>query len=83
MSTPLSVAREAPLSMGFSRQEYWSGIQGIFPTQGLNMGLLLCKQILYHLSHQGSYSQFRQKPFFRLEFHKLRIEEGKEGPRNH
>ena len=25
-----------------------------FPTQGLNLGLLHCRQILYHLSHQGS-----------------------------
>ena len=30
-------------------------LQGIFPTQGLNLGLLHCKQILYHLSHQESY----------------------------
>ena len=29
-------------------------LQGIFPTQGSNPGLLLCRQILYHLSHQGS-----------------------------
>ena len=29
-------------------------LQGIFPTQGLNPGLLHCWQILYHLSHQGS-----------------------------
>ena len=29
-------------------------LQGIFPTQGLNPGLLHCGQILYHLSHQGS-----------------------------
>ena len=28
--------------------------QGIFPTQGLNPGLSNCRQILYHLSHQGS-----------------------------
>ena len=31
-------------------------LQGIFPTQGLNLGLLWllqCRQILYHLSHQG------------------------------
>ena len=28
--------------------------RGIFPTQGLNPGLLHCRQILYHLSHQGS-----------------------------
>ena len=29
-------------------------LQGIFPTQGSNPGLLHCKWILYHLSHQGS-----------------------------
>ena len=28
-------------------------LQGIFPTQGSNLGLLHCRQILYHLSHQG------------------------------
>ena len=97
---PWTTACQAPLSMGFSRQEYWIGLpcpppgdlpdpgielaslmsptlsggffttsatweatknigvgshsllQGIFPTQGLNAGLLHCRQILYHLSHQ-------------------------------
>ena len=29
-------------------------LQGIFPTQGSNPDLLHCRQILYHLSHQGS-----------------------------
>ena len=29
-------------------------LQRIFPTQGLNPGLLHCRQILYHLSHHGS-----------------------------
>ena len=29
-------------------------LQGIFPTQGSNLGLLHCDQILYHLSHLGS-----------------------------
>ena len=29
-------------------------LQGIFPTQGLNLALLHCRQILYQLSHQGS-----------------------------
>ena len=29
-------------------------LQGIFPTQGLNPGLLHCRQIVYHLSHEGS-----------------------------
>ena len=28
--------------------------QGIFPTQGLNLGLPHCRQILYHPGHQGS-----------------------------
>ena len=44
------IAHQAPLSMEFSRQEYWSGLpfplQGIFPTQESNPGLLLCRQIL-------------------------------------
>ena len=30
--TPQTVARHAPLSMGFSRQEYWSGLP--FPSPG-------------------------------------------------
>ena len=50
------IAHQAPLSVGFSRQEYWSGLpfpSGIFPTQGLNPGLLYWRQILYCLNHQG------------------------------
>ena len=30
--TPWTVAKQAPLSMGFSRQEYWSGLP--FPSPG-------------------------------------------------
>ena len=92
------VAYEAPLSMEFSRQEYWSGLpfpppedlpdpgietrspalqadslpaepqgkpknagvgslsllQGVFPTQESNWGLLHCRRILYQLSYQGN-----------------------------
>ena len=44
--------------MGFSRQEYRSELplplQAIYPTQGSNPGLPHCRQILHHLSHQGS-----------------------------
>ena len=29
-------------------------LQGIFPTQGSNLGLPYCRQILYQLSHKGS-----------------------------
>ena len=56
-ATPWTIAYQASLSMGFSRQEYWSELpfilQEIFLTQGLNPGLLHCKQTLYHLSHEG------------------------------
>ena len=51
LATPWTVARQAPLSVGFIRQEYWSGLPSpspeIFPTQGFNWHLLLGKQILY------------------------------------
>ena len=32
-------------------------LQGIFPTQGSNPGLLQCRRILYQLSHKGSPNQ--------------------------
>ena len=45
---PMDVAYQAPLSKGFPRWQYWSGLsfllQGIFPTQGLN-------PCLWHLQH--------------------------------
>ena len=37
-----------------TRVGYHSLLQEIFLTQRLNLGLLHCRQILYHLSHQGS-----------------------------
>ena len=44
-ASPWTVACKAPLSIGFSRQDYWSGLSrpppgGIFPTQGLDPCLL-------------------------------------------
>ena len=39
--------------MGFSRQEYWSGLPS--PPEGLNLGLPPCRQVLYCLSRQGSW----------------------------
>ena len=54
-ATPWTAARQAPLSMGFSRQEYWSGLS--FPSpgessrpRGSNLGLPHCRQTLNHLS---------------------------------
>ena len=105
-------AHQAPPSLGFSRQEHWSGLpfpsplhesekskrscsvvsdpqqphglqptrllrpwdfpskntgvgslsllQGIFPTQGSNPGLLHCRQILYQLSYSVQFSSVTQ-----------------------
>ena len=40
--TPWTVAHQAPLSMGFSRQEYWSGLpflsSGDLPDPGIEPG---------------------------------------------
>ena len=56
-ATPWTVACQAPLSMGFSRQEYWSGLPspspGDLPYPGIDPGLPHCRQTLYPLSHQG------------------------------
>ena len=56
--TPWTVAYQAPLRpWGFPGKSTGVGchflLQGIFPTQGLYPGLLHCRQMLYHLSHQG------------------------------
>ena len=52
-ATQWCVAYQAPQSMGFSRQEYWSAshflLQGILLTQETNPGLPHCRQTLYHL----------------------------------
>ena len=53
-----TVTRQAPLSMDSPGRNTGAGchalLQGIFPTQGLNLGLSHCRQILYQLSHLGS-----------------------------
>ena len=47
----MTVAHRASLSVGFSRQEYWSRLHtlltDIFLTQGLNLCLLHCRWNLY------------------------------------
>ena len=60
---PWIAARQAPLSMEFSRQEYWSGLQfpslGDLPDPEIELmsqcieNLLHCRQILYYLSRQA------------------------------
>ena len=36
-------------------------LQGIFLTQGSNLGFPYCRQILYHLSHRDTYQHIIQK----------------------
>ena len=55
VSDPMDCSPPGPLSMGFSRQEYWRGLSFPYPgdllTQGSNPGLLHCRQFLYQLSY--------------------------------
>ena len=61
-----SSLHQAPPSMGFSKQEYWSGLPipspGDLPDPGIEPGLPHCRQTLYHLSHQGSPVQLFHNP---------------------
>ena len=41
-------------------------LQGIFPTQESNCGLLHCRQILYQLSYQGSPGQMYKIPVYTI-----------------
>ena len=68
---PWTVAHQFPLSMEFSRQEYWSGLlfssPGDLPDPGIeptSLCLLHCRQILYHLSHQGSLESIQNEVQF-------------------
>ena len=54
LSTPWTVAHQAPLSKGFSRQEYWRGLPFPFPGDLPNPGIEFAfqfRQILYQLSY--------------------------------
>ena len=52
-----TVVGQAPLSMGLSRQEYWTWLPfpspGDLPDSGIKPGLLHYRQTLYCLCHQG------------------------------
>ena len=55
--TPWTVAHQAPLSVGFPRQGYWSGLSfpspGGFLTLGWNLSLLLGRWILHTTEPPG------------------------------
>ena len=59
----MGFSRQEWVAISFSRDQTWVScivgvgchflLQRIFLTQGSNLGLLHCRQTLYHLSHQG------------------------------
>ena len=57
-ATPWTVAHQAPSPWDFPGMNTGVGchflLQGIFPTQGLKLGLPHCRQTFYRLSYQGS-----------------------------
>ena len=64
-ATPWTAARQAPLSMGFSRQEYWSGLPcpppGDFPNPGIKP-VSFMSPALVHQCHLGSPFSFLGGP---------------------
>ena len=57
--TAWTVARQGPLSMGFCRQEYWSGLPFPSPEDLPNPGIApvspsLAGEILYHSATRGA-----------------------------
>ena len=61
------IAHQAPLSMGVSRQEYWSGLPfpslGDIPNPGIKPRLLYCRWIL-SLRHQIFHFSFFLFPLY-------------------
>ena len=52
-ATPWTVAYQAPTSMGFSRQEYWSGVPfpspGDLPNPGIKLACLMSPELASQL----------------------------------
>ena len=64
--SPWSVAHQAPLSQGFSSQEYWSGLPfpppGDLPDPGIEPASVSCvgRRALHHQHHLGSPLSYRR-----------------------
>ena len=66
LATPWIVDCHAPLSLGFSRQEYWSGLPfpspGDLPEPGIKPGSPALQVDSYRLSYEGSPSTTLEAP---------------------
>ena len=72
-ATPWTVAHQALLSMGFSRQEYWSGLPcpppGDLPNPGIEPVSPMspaCRQILYHWATREALNSLTDAFFFNI-----------------
>ena len=58
LCNPIVCSSPGSSVMGFSRQEYWNRLPftplGDLPNPGVKPGSPACRQILYHLTDQGS-----------------------------
>ena len=65
-----TVAHQAPLSMGFSRQEYWSGLPcpppGDVPNPGIELTSPALQADSLRLSHQGSVNKNKTRSWLWL-----------------
>ena len=72
LATPWTVAHQVPLSMGFPRQEYWSGLPFPFPgypsDPGIEsaLGFYIGKRILYHRATREGISYVSENNQLRL-----------------
>ena len=61
-TTPWTAASQAPPSMGFSRQEYWSGVPFFIILQGLDQNLTQARN--YHRSSEWVFSPLKNLQCF-------------------
>ena len=54
-ATPWTAARQAPLSVGFSRQEYWSALPGPPPGDLCDLGLKHMPPVFHALQAETLY----------------------------
>ena len=53
LAAPWTAAYQAPLSMGFSRQGYWSGVP--LPSPGYSLGLGYLSKLQETAKHRGAW----------------------------
>ena len=69
--TPWTIACQAPLSIGFSRQEYWSELPfpspEDLPDPGIEPRFLHCRQILYQMNYEESLKNYKSQYFWNVD----------------